>query len=469
LHFIAVGLSKLVSYAPKTFTAAQIGLLGVWGTSGAIGIYKTPASDRGAKISEFVGQGIGIGALYGVGYAEKRANVKIKQQNAQISQKNIRASQLENMKRYGQFSDYAKTDYKQIGTGRKLTPTLQKSIAKQFGVSRSVVREASIYRQTLNVKSPTIGTKPYKTGKWGISFSQTVGRGTTEIAGTFRVYRGKPTSWNLLKSVSAGNYAYTSKYVPQGKSYIRTDYLTRSYRVSNIKYNPSVNQANYITQTRVVPVSYRSQAIKPSALWKSLGSTYKVSNAVSSRLTIKGYNDFGGIRISDNSKYNFIGVGKGQPSLATKNIQVTSILGKAPPKTGGSSNFKWLYDQPTPRLTGGSSGGSSSGGGSSSTIQGVKTINVTEKTGPLIALKDVTDSHDLMIITQFGNILRSSVSALRVMGRATQGVRLIHLKENDIIASVACVLVNEGDEESETGESEENNINSEENGKEFDV
>lgn len=100
--------------------------------------------------------------------------------------------------------------------------------------------------------------------------------------------------------------------------------------------------------------------------------------------------------------------------------------------------------------------------------KGVKTINVTEKTGFLIALKDVTDNHDLMIITQFGNILRSPVSALRVMGRATQGVRLINLKENDIIASVACVLVNEEDEAAEKNYSEENNIITEESGKEFD-
>jgi DNA gyrase subunit A len=101
--------------------------------------------------------------------------------------------------------------------------------------------------------------------------------------------------------------------------------------------------------------------------------------------------------------------------------------------------------------------------------KGVKTINVTEKTGTLIALKDVTDNHDLMIITQFGNILRSPVSALRVMGRATQGVRLINLKENDIIASVACVLVNEDDEADVNSFSEENNIIIKENGKEFDV
>jgi DNA gyrase subunit A len=98
--------------------------------------------------------------------------------------------------------------------------------------------------------------------------------------------------------------------------------------------------------------------------------------------------------------------------------------------------------------------------------KGVKTINVTEKTGSLIALKDVTDNHDLMIITQFGNILRSPVSALRVMGRATQGVRLINLRENDIIASVACVLVDE-DESEEKPDNDEKNITEEENGKEF--
>jgi len=101
--------------------------------------------------------------------------------------------------------------------------------------------------------------------------------------------------------------------------------------------------------------------------------------------------------------------------------------------------------------------------------KGVKTINITDKTGSLIALKDVTDNHDLMIITQFGNLIRSSVSALRVMGRATQGVRLINLRENDIIASVAIVLVTEEDEEGEIEDLNENKLNDEENGKEFDV
>ena len=100
--------------------------------------------------------------------------------------------------------------------------------------------------------------------------------------------------------------------------------------------------------------------------------------------------------------------------------------------------------------------------------KGVKTINVTEKTGSLIALKDVTDNHDLMIITQYGNILRSPVSALRVMGRATQGVRLINLRENDIIASVACVLVNQEVEDGDNNVSEEKDSSADEIGKEFD-
>ncbi|MGB8492751.1 MAG: DNA gyrase subunit A [Bacteroidales bacterium] len=100
--------------------------------------------------------------------------------------------------------------------------------------------------------------------------------------------------------------------------------------------------------------------------------------------------------------------------------------------------------------------------------KGVKTINITEKTGKLIALKDVTDNDDLMIITQYGNILRSPVSALRIMGRATQGVRLINLKESDIIASVATVVVNEVEVPQEITGDEQNEGTAAENGKEFD-
>jgi len=100
--------------------------------------------------------------------------------------------------------------------------------------------------------------------------------------------------------------------------------------------------------------------------------------------------------------------------------------------------------------------------------KGVKTINITGKTGELVALKDVTDNHDLMIITQAGNILRIPVSGIRLMGRATQGVRLINLKQNDSIASVACVEVNEEDETvADEKYAEENNENRDEIGKEF--
>lgn len=69
--------------------------------------------------------------------------------------------------------------------------------------------------------------------------------------------------------------------------------------------------------------------------------------------------------------------------------------------------------------------------------KGVKTINVTDKTGNLVAIKDVTDNDELMIINKSGIIIRMAVSDLRVMGRATQGVRLIKLNDGDEISSVA--------------------------------
>ncbi|MCF4101696.1 DNA gyrase subunit A [Gillisia sp. M10.2A] len=75
--------------------------------------------------------------------------------------------------------------------------------------------------------------------------------------------------------------------------------------------------------------------------------------------------------------------------------------------------------------------------------KGVKTISVTDKTGELVAIKNVTDNDDLMIINKSGLAIRMSVEDLRVMGRATQGVRLINLKGNDAIAAVAKVMKNE--------------------------
>jgi len=71
--------------------------------------------------------------------------------------------------------------------------------------------------------------------------------------------------------------------------------------------------------------------------------------------------------------------------------------------------------------------------------KGVRTINITEKTGGLIAIKNVTDNDDLMIINKSGIAIRLHVDSLRVMGRATQGVRLIHLKDDDSIAAVTQV------------------------------
>jgi len=89
--------------------------------------------------------------------------------------------------------------------------------------------------------------------------------------------------------------------------------------------------------------------------------------------------------------------------------------------------------------------------------KGVKTINVTDKTGGLVAIKNVTDEDDLMIINKSGITIRLAVSNLRVMGRATQGVRLINIKDNDSIAAVAKVMHEEEEDENEIGTEIENN------------
>jgi len=79
--------------------------------------------------------------------------------------------------------------------------------------------------------------------------------------------------------------------------------------------------------------------------------------------------------------------------------------------------------------------------------KGVKTINVTEKTGQLISIKSVDDTNDLMIITQIGLTIRMSISSLRILGRTAQGVRLINLKEGDQIASITIVPASEEPDE----------------------
>ena len=92
--------------------------------------------------------------------------------------------------------------------------------------------------------------------------------------------------------------------------------------------------------------------------------------------------------------------------------------------------------------------------------KGVKTLNISEKTGNLVAIKNVDDNNDLMIINKSGIVIRMSVEDLRIMGRATQGVRLIKIKDTDSIAAVAKV-VNEENEDAENG-TEIENINNEE-------
>ena len=80
--------------------------------------------------------------------------------------------------------------------------------------------------------------------------------------------------------------------------------------------------------------------------------------------------------------------------------------------------------------------------------KGVKTLNITAKTGKLVAIKTVTDDNDLMIINKSGITLRLKVANVRIMGRATQGVKLINLeKRNDQIASV-CKVNSENEDDS---------------------
>ena len=80
--------------------------------------------------------------------------------------------------------------------------------------------------------------------------------------------------------------------------------------------------------------------------------------------------------------------------------------------------------------------------------KGVKTINITEKTGKLIAIKDVTNEHDLMIINKSGLTIRMALESMRLSGRATQGVKLINMRESDEIAAVT--RVNHEEEVDET-------------------
>lgn len=88
--------------------------------------------------------------------------------------------------------------------------------------------------------------------------------------------------------------------------------------------------------------------------------------------------------------------------------------------------------------------------------KGVKTINITEKTGRLIAIKNVSNDNDLMIITQNGLTIRVAVKTIRVMGRAAQGVKIINLKDNDRIASVAKVRSYENEDDKENNRENEN-------------
>lgn len=93
--------------------------------------------------------------------------------------------------------------------------------------------------------------------------------------------------------------------------------------------------------------------------------------------------------------------------------------------------------------------------------KGVKAMQITEKTGPLVAVTNVTDDHDLMIINRSGITIRMKVADLRVLGRATQGVKLIDLRGKDYIASITKVPTENDEEETVTQEKDAENSNNE--------
>jgi DNA gyrase subunit A len=86
--------------------------------------------------------------------------------------------------------------------------------------------------------------------------------------------------------------------------------------------------------------------------------------------------------------------------------------------------------------------------------KGVRTLNITEKTGALVAIKTVSDEDDLMIINRSGLTIRMPVSTIRVAGRATQGVKLVSIREGDAIAAVS-VVAHSDDAETQAAENQE--------------
>lgn len=137
-----------------------------------------------------------------------------------------------------------------------------------------------------------------------------------------------------------------------------------------------------------------------------------------------------GMRIDEDGKDEVIGmIAMDKEDQAEQTIMVVSELGY-----GKRTKLNEDDGEPVYRITG-------RGG------KGVKTLNITEKTGKLVSINSVTDENDLMIINKSGITIRMKVSDLRVMGRATQGVRLINLeKRNDEIASVCKVMSDNEDE-----------------------
>lgn len=154
-----------------------------------------------------------------------------------------------------------------------------------------------------------------------------------------------------------------------------------------------------------------------------------------------------GMRIDEDGQDEIIGMlAMNKEAIQSQTIMVVSELGY-----GKRTRVNDEDGEPVYRIT-------SRGG------KGVKTLNITEKTGKLVSIDSVTDENDLMIINKSGITIRMKVSDLRVMGRATQGVRLINLgKRNDEIAAVCKVTSDNEEEDVDVENTENTNMESENN------
>ena len=334
----AIGIPKLAAAFPKTSkvigTGLKVGLGGAYVGSTGYSLAITPPEKRAVLMARTFGQVTGAGLLYGQASEAKKY---AKEQRAIQYRQTQRYEHLKNVKQYGQYSKYSKLGYEQAGTGKQLNYSARRTLARQMGVSQSQIRSASLYRQTMRVKSPA-GFKTYKTGKWGISVSQRFGSaGKSEIATTFRFYRGKPTSFQTIFTAQKGAYAFSKVYQPSGKGFKTSRFITKVSDFKQFKIG-SVKTYSYKTTTKIVPKGYTAKSFKQ--LWTKVPSSLTTSTFSSGRIEIPAWQNIRGMRVAKEGSFIFGSRGTGLQFLATESLKINAQLGYSTKKyTLGPEGF----------------------------------------------------------------------------------------------------------------------------------